>query len=506
MLRLNGGEFEGLPFHLLGWECFIVGSVYGWKKADGTRRFRIIYIETGKGSGKSPLAAGIGIKGLTADKEARAEIYSAATKKDQAEILFRDAVAMVRYSEDLNSRCHISGAVGRETNIAYNKTMSFFRPLSSDDGKSGPRPHVGLVDELHEHRDASVIEMLIAGFKGRKQPLLVTITNAGSGKHSVCWTYHDYALKVCNGGVPDDEFFGYVCALDEKDDPFADEKCWIKTNPSLPGVPGQTYLRSQVKSARGMPSKEATVKRLNFCIWTEAESPAISSHVWMSAERKHTIKDFIGRRCRAGLDLSSTTDLTSLVLAFEPRTEVEPWALFAYFWLPGDGLADKAEKDRVPYLVWRDAGFLETHPGKAINKLAVIRRMVEITASFDVQSIAYDRWRIEDLKMLMAEEGVELPLLPFGQGFKDMGPAWDEFERLLLNGRCVHNGNPVLTMCAANAIVVEDPAGNKKPAKDRATGRMDGIVASIMAIGSSLMVVEENKRSVYNDRGIVFLG
>lgn len=497
VLRLNGGQFEGAVFHLLPWECFIVGSIYGWKNAAGTRRFRVVYVETGKGSGKSPLAAGIGIKGLTADKEPRAEVYSAATKKDQAEILFRDAVAMVRYSTDLSTRCHISGAIGRETNIAFNKTMSFFRPISSDEGKSGPRPHVGLVDELHEHRDSSVIDMMIAGFKGRSQPILFTITNAGSGKTSVCWNYHEYARQVCSGLANNDEFFGYVCALDEKDDPFADEDCWLKTNPSLPALPGLNYLRGQVKSARGMPAKESLVKRLNFCIWTEADSPAISSHVWMSARRDYTIKDFIGRRCRAGLDLSSTTDLTALVLAFEPRDEAEPWALFPYFWLPGDDLADKEEKDRVPYLAWRKAGHIETHPGRAINKLAVIRRMVEITASFELVSVAYDRWRIEDLKMLMAQEGIDLPLLPFGQGFKDMGPAWDEFERLLLNGRLVHPGNPVLTWNAANAIVVEDPAGNKKPAKDRVTGRMDGIVATIMAIGKS--AGDEPGPSVYEE-------
>jgi phage terminase large subunit-like protein len=491
VLRLTGGRFEGKPFHLLDWQCFIVGSIYGWKNADGLRRFRKAYIETGKGSGKSPLAAGIGIKGLTADNEARAEIYSAATKKDQAEIVFRDAVAMVRYSPELSSRCHISGALGRETNIAFNKTMSFFRPISSDEKKSGPRPHVGLVDELHEHKDASAIEMLIAGFKGRLQALLAAITNAGSGKTSVCWNYHEYACQVCSGMLADDEFFGYVCALDENDDPFADEKCWFKTNPSLPALPGLNYLRAQVKSARGMPAKESLVKRLNFCIWTEADSPAISSHVWMSARRDLAIKDFIGRRCRAGLDLSSTTDLTAAVLAFEPRDEIEPWAVFPYFWLPGDGLADKAEKDRVPYLAWRDAGYLETHPGRAINKLAVIRRLAEICASFEVISIAYDRWRIEDLKMLMTEEGIELPLVPFGQGYKDMGPAWDEFERLLLNNRLVHPGNPVFTWNAANAIVVEDPAGNKKPAKDRVTGRMDGIVAAVMAIGPGSNVPSE---------------
>lgn len=486
VLRLNGGQFEGKPFELLGWQCFIIGSLYGWKREDGTRRFRFAYIETAKGSGKSPLAAGIGLKGLVADGEARAEIYSAATKKDQAAILFRDAVAMVRYSPELTQRCLISGAAGKEWNLAYNATMSFFRPISSDDGQSGPRPHVGLVDELHEHRDGNVIEMMSAGTKSRRQSMIVAITNAGSGRTSVCWTYHEYACQVSVGTMQDDEFFGYVCALDEGDNPFEDEGCWIKTNPSLPSLPGMSYLRNQVKQARGMPAKEALVLRLNFCVWTEAESPWLPADRWMAAQRKYTLADMEGRRCFAGLDLSSTTDLTSLVLAFEPRDETEKWALFPYFWLPADGLADKADKDRVPYLAWREAGFLETLPGRAINKKAVLQRLVEITTGFDVVAVAYDRWRIEDLKMLMEDEGVSLPLVAYGQGFKDMAPAVDEFEERLLNDQLEHPGNPVLTWNAANAVTVQDPAGNRKLSKERATGRIDGMVASIMAIGTTL--------------------
>lgn len=487
VLRLNGGKFEGQPFHLKGWQCFIIGCVYGWKRADtGKRRFRTVYIETGKGSGKSPLAAGMGVKGLTSDGEQRAEVYSAATKKDQAAILFRDAVAMVQYSPELKARCHISGAPGKETNIAYNATMSFFRPLSSDDGKSGPRPHVGLIDELHEHRDASVIEMMIAGFKFREQPLLAAITNAGSGKTNVCWDYHEYASKVASGMLIDDEFFGYVCALDEKDDPFKSEKCWIKTNPSLPELPGVGYLRTQVKTARGMPAKEALVLRLNFCRWTEAENPWLSPHVWHAAQREYTLAQYRGRRCFAGLDMSSTTDVTALVLAFEPRDASESWALFPFFWLPKDGLADKEDKDRVPYLAWLKAGYFEALPGKAINKKAIVQRLVEITAGHDLVHVAYDRWRIEDLKMHLEDEGVSLPLVEFGQGFKDMSPAVEEFERLLLNEKMVHPGNPMFTWMAANAVIVQDPAGNQKLSKERATGRIDGIVAGVMAVGATL--------------------
>lgn len=496
VLRLNGGEFEGKAYELLPWQCFVVGSLFGWLGADGYRRFRVAYIETAKGSGKSPLAAGVGLYGLTADDEPRAEVYSAATKKDQAMILFRDAVAMRDQSPELATRLVKSGVGERVWNLAYAKTNSFFRPISADEGQSGPRPHIGLIDELHEHRSGHVVEMMRAGTKSRRQALLFMITNSGTDKNSVCWEYHDYAVKVCAGQVEDDSFFGFVCAMDEGDDPFKDEACWYKANPSLSyGLPGLKYLREQVTQARGMPGKESIVRRLNFCQWVEAEAPWISPEVWFACEDKAFDPDRLrGRRCFAGLDLSSTQDLTSLVLHFEPVEDDPVWRQLPYFWLPNDGLFDKADQDRVPYIAWRDAGWLETTPGKAINKLFVIRRLAEVAAMYDLVTVGYDRWRIEDMKLLLEEEGIELPLQPFGQGFKDMAPAVDELERLLLDAQLRHNGNPVMTWCAANAVVVDDPAGNRKLSKEKATGRIDGIVAAVMASGCALVPNESNKQ------------
>jgi phage terminase large subunit-like protein len=487
VLRLNGGEFEGLAYELLNWQSFIVGSLFGWVNDEGFRRFRIAYVETAKGSGKSPLAAGVGLYGLMADNEPRAEIYAAATKKDQAMVLFRDAVAMVNLSPELFRRLKQSGVGDSVWNIAWLDKGSFFRPISADDGQSGPRPHVALLDEIHEHRTAYVVEMLKAGQKGRRQPLMFMITNSGTDKHSVCWEYHDYGAKVSAQQVKDDSFFAYVCALDEADDPFKDRTCWPKANPSLGVTIPVRYLEEQITQARGMPSKESVVRRLNFCQWVESNSPAISSQAWFACEDRVWEVELAGRRCWGGLDLSSTQDLTALVIIFEPSEADLQWRMLSWFWLPGDGLHDKADRDRVPYIAWREAGQLLTTPGKAINKLAVIRQVAETAAAFDLQSVAYDRWRIEDMKMIMDQEGIELPLVPFGQGFKDMSPAVDEFERRLISSAWRHNGNPVMTWCAANAVYATDPAGNRKIAKDRVTGRVDGIVAAIMATGASMV-------------------
>jgi phage terminase large subunit-like protein len=487
VLCLNGGQFEGKAFQVFPWQAFVIGSLFGWKGPDGFRRFRVAYIETAKGSGKSPLAAGIGLYGLTADNEARAEVYAAATKKDQAQILFRDAIAMVDQSPQLTGRLAISGPKGKEWNLAYHKTSSFFRPISADDGQSGPRPHMALLDEIHEHKTANVIEMMRAGTKGRQQALIFMITNSGTDKRTVCWEYHEYGVQIVNGQLIDDSFFAFICDLDLLDDPFKDEKCWYKVNPSLDhGVPGLKYLREQVTQARGMPSKEALVRRVNFCQWTESNAPWISADVWFGCRAKDPIplEALRGRSGVAGLDLSSTQDLTSLEIILDPTEEDPLYRLLSFFWLPGDGLKDKADKDRVPYLAWRDAGHLYALPGRAIDKKAVLYKISELCAVLDIRNIAYDRWRIEDLKAMIEDEGLSLPpLVSFGQGFKDMASPVDELERMMVEQQIAHDGNPVMTWCMANAVLMTDPAGNRKISKERATGRVDGAVAAAMAVG-----------------------
>jgi phage terminase large subunit-like protein len=485
VLKLNGGEFEGRPFTLLPWQKFVVGSVFGWKRVDGFRRFRVAYVETAKGSGKSPLAAGIGMKGLVADAEPRAEVYSAATKKDQAMILFRDAVAMVQQSPALRERLTASGKGEKVWNLAYLQTGSFFRPISSDDGQSGPRPHIALVDEVHEHKTNTVVEMLRAGTKSRRQALIFMITNSGSDKLGPCWGYHEYGAKVAAGEVQDDAFFPFVCALDEEDDPFQDEACWPKANPSLQDadLPGYRYIREQVTEAKGMPGKEAMVRRLNFCQWTDAESPWISHEVWTAAAREYDLESLRGRRAVAGLDLSSTTDLTGLVFLVAPEDEGEPWRLVPFAWLPEIDLHLK-DGGRVPWIQWRAEGLLDTTPGRAISKRVILQRLSGLCDFFDVMEVAYDRWRIEDLKALANDDGITLPTMrEFGQGFKDMSPAVEQFERMLLNGELVHPGHKVLTYCVGNAVIEQDAAENRKLSKEKASGRIDLAVAAVMAAG-----------------------
>lgn len=498
-LKLNGGRFEGKPFILLPWQAFIVGSLFGWKRANGTRRFRTAYIETAKGSGKSPLAAGIGLGMLCADGESRAEVYAAAVKQDQAMVLFRDAVAMVQQSPALSRRIDISGGATRPDNMAFMRKGSFFRPISSERqgrGQSGPRPHCALLDEIHEHPTNAIVEFMAAGVKHRAQPLIVMITNSGSDRQTVCWDFHQYACQIAGGTKENDEFFGYVCALDKDDEPFEDEGCWIKANPSLPEIPGLDYIRGEVARSRGMASKESLTRRLNFCQWTDAADAWITVDIWKAAQAELDLSDYEGKPVYGGLDLAISSDLVALVLAFP--MEEKRFDVFSWFWMPGDRLLELQDRDGMAprYQQWRDANYLQAPSGKVIDYEHAANLLAEICARFDVKGIAYDRAKIEYMREKLDKIGCEAPLIEHGQGFykaRDTG-LWmpgsiEETEAALFEGRLRVNDNPVMTWNVASAVC---QPSNINPtdryfSKKKSTARIDGAVALAMAIGAATM-------------------
>lgn len=527
VLYLNGGEFEGKPFNLLPWQQFVVGSIFGWKREDGTRRFREVYIEAGKGSGKSPLAAGIGLYMLVADGEARAEVYAAATRRDQAMVLFRDAVAMVQLSPALASRTTLSGRDDRVWNIAYVKTGSFFRPIASDDsGQSGPRPHCGLIDEVHEHKSPTVINIMRAGKKGRRQPLILMITNSGFDRTSVCYEQHEYGARVSSGVIDDDAYFAYVCALDEGEEPFDDESCWIKANPSLGSTIENNYLREQVRQARGMPSLESTVRRLNFCQWVDAADPWISADLWCKCEvgappitqtaserdgeskwdqviadalreRDALLARMKDRRIAGGLDLSGTRDLTALALAAEQDDgSVDA---FVEFWTPADTLRDRAQHDRVPYEAWVKAGFLHASKGRAVDYGDVVRRLAALDAELAIGGLAFDPYRIKYFERDLDDESLSIKLVPHGQGFFRAAESglWmprsiEQVEQLVFEKKLRVAFNPCLRWNVLSTVTETDAKNNRIFNKRKATGRIDGLVALTMAV--ALLLEGKNER------------
>lgn len=504
VLRLNGGQFEGKPFVLHCSQEFIIGSLFGWIRSDGTRRFRTAYVEQGKGNGKSPIAGGVGLYLLTSDGEARAEVYSAASKKDQAMILFRDAVAMVDQSPLLSKRLLKTPAGPACANLGYVATGSYFKAIASEEKQSGPRPHGFLIDELHEHHSSTVVNMASAGQKFRRQPLTFEITNSGVDKNSICYQHRVYSLaaikarKKSDAGF-DDEWFGFVCGLDEGEDPFEDEKCWIKANPLLGQTIQKSYLRKQVREARGMPAQESTVRRLNFCQWVDAANPWISGALWMRCEEEFDALAELKLcdRVVGAIDLSGSKDLTALALAGirDGKTIAR-----LEFWTPEATLLERARRDLVPYDAWAKAGFIRTTPGRAVGYEWVAQRIVDLQAQLpQFRQLAFDPYRIKYLETELDQIGAEIELVEHPQGYMkrsaktgadgvELPVLWfprsiEILDRDVSDNTLRVEKNPVLTWNSASAVLESDPKGNKIFTKRKSTGRIDGIVALAMADG-----------------------
>ena len=524
-LRLNGGQFEGRPFDLHPSQAFRIGSIFGWKwAATGLRRFRRFYDEEGKGNGKSPLLAGLGLALMVADGEARAEIYAAASKKDQAMVLFRDAVAMVDQSPGLAKRVTKSG-IDVVWQLSYRgKTgdKRFFKPISAEKSQSGPRPHCALCDEVHEHPNRDVIDMLERGFKFRKQPLLVMATNSGTDRKSICWEEHQHAINVAAGIVEDDTAFSFVCALDEGDDWENDPSCWPKANPLLDVTVETDYLQGVVDQARMMPGKRNGIARLHFCVWTQSVNAAIKREAWLVCQQKLDISDLVGKGypCFGGLDLSRTRDFTAFTLTWvlDPTKDSEILASKTWFWTPADTLRDRANTDQAPYELWRDQEFIEAVPGSRLKYAWLAKALARLNAEFAPLEIAGDQYGLEQLSEHLNEDGVSLPLVIHPQGFqkrileKDtskpdgeqeiylwMPDSINKFENALYEARIQIDPNPMLDSCAASVVYAENRTGHRMFDKENAFGRIDGMVSTAMSVGIALCKERAVERSPWDD-------
>lgn len=515
-LRLNGGQFEGKPFLLHASQAFKLGSLFGWKRTDGSRRFRRAYIEEGKGNGKSPFAAGVGLYGMLADDEPGAEIYPIAAHRDQAMILFRDAVKMVDQSPDLESRVTKSGGPGREYNLAFLKTGSFMRPLSREAGKtgSGLRPHMGLADEVHEHPNRDAMEMIERGFKFRRQPLLLMITNSGSDRKSICWEEHEHAIRVAAGNphakdddaaylgeVVDDSTFSFVCGLDKDDDPLRDPNCWAKANPLLGSILTESYLAGVAQQALTMPGKANGIKRLHFCQWTDADTAWIDR-----AALEATLDDFdtaeLGDVLAVGLDLSRKNDLTAAAFVAEDGFTDDGKPKFAAWieaWTPLEGLQQRSDYDRTPYSLWVEEGHLRTTPGKRVDYAFIAKHLSDVDALHPIGLLAYDNYAFDKFKTELDEVGLAVTELNHPQAGRKRSKLEDgepglwmpgsisALEDLIIEGRLRLKKNPVLVSAAMSAVTESDPLENKWFAKRKTTQRIDAIVALAMAIGAATM-------------------
>jgi phage terminase large subunit-like protein len=507
-LCLAEGQNAGQPFIPEPSQQFILASLFGWKGSDGFRRFRTAYNEMGKGNGKSPLAAGVGLFGLAADGEAAAEIYSAAVTKEQAKILFRDAENMRSFSPMLRQliAAHVN-------NLSIARNGSFFRPISSEKrGLDGKRPHVVLIDELHEHPSPVVVDKMRAGTKGRRQALIFEITNSGYDRETVCYYHHEYSQKVLEGILENDGWFAFVCHLDAceacaanghlqpnadcaKCDSWLDEDVWIKPNPNLGVSIQKKYLQEQVMEAVAMPAKENIVRRLNFCMWTQSDVRAIGAKAWADCAGVEAPcdpvdvyqiwqKELKGKTCYAGLDLSSTLDISADVLLFPKQAGVAIPRILPFFFVPQSTIQERSNKDRVPYDVWVRQGFIFATPGDVIDYDFIRAKHKQLARDYRIVETAYDPWNAQQLVNQLQSDGIAM--VEHQQGFRSMSDPTKQLLKMVKAAELAHGHNPVMTFMADNLVVTSDPAGNLKPVKpenSKSPKRIDGMVGLIESIG-----------------------
>lgn len=532
VLKLSEGQFEGQNFELHPSQSFIIGSLFGWKRNDGTRRFRRAYIEQGKGNGKSPLAGGIGLYGLASDGEAGAQIYAAAAKKEQAGILFADAVKMVKASAALKKRLKFAGGEGREFNIAHFQSGSFFRPVSRDTGKtgSGPRPYFVLADEVHELPDRKILEMLERGFKFRRQPLLFMITNSGSDRNSVAWEEHEHAVKVAAGhteaindpkfiGEPiDDNTFSYVCALDEGDDPLHDPSCWIKANPLLGVTITETYLSDVVKQAKNIPGQLNGILRLHFCVWTDAETAWMTRDLLEPALAPVDASAHEGKEIFMGLDLSQNRDITALASVVKTGEKDGKPTFDAWIeaFTPGDTIESRELRDKLPYSVWAKKGWIHAPKGQNISFQFVAQTIAEYNDKYKIGMIAYDRYAFIRFEEEINKLGLVVDFAEHPQGGTKKGTPTDSMKKAaeakgekaeglwmpgsvrlledaLSEGRIRIVDNPVLVSAMMSAVIEEDKWGNHWLAKTRSINKIDAAIALAMAMGAANVAATKKK-------------
>jgi phage terminase large subunit-like protein len=445
----------------------------------GYRRFREAYVEEGKGNAKTPLAAGIGLYGLTMAGEIAAEIYSVATGIDQARICWRDADRMVEASPDLSDLIYRSA-----DNLAYAATYSWFRPLTKEKrGKSGPRPHMVFFDEEHEYADAVVVNKMRAGMKRRRQPLSLGITNSGFDRTSVCWHHHEHARKMLEGVVDDQRFFAYVCALDKDDDPLTDRTCHIKANPNLGIVIQQEYLDRQVENARNIPSETSTVLRLNFCVWSQAHTPAWDMAKWRQCGAlAFTDADLVGRPCYGGLDLGQNDDFCAWARLWELP---DCCVVKMRFWLPRVALTKYPDR---PYEQWERAKLLEVTEGDTTDIDLIEEAVLEDARTDGVLEIAYDKRFAGQLALHLQGAGITMVDTP--QGFA-LNESIKSVSKLVADVELAHGNHLIMTWMMDNTVLRTGRNKEVRLDKEAAKEKIDGPSALVMANARRIAQVPE---------------
>ena len=493
------GKWAGKRFWLLPWQEQLIRDIFGIVKPDGYRQFRTAFVEICKKVGKSELAAAVALYLLYADNEPSAEVYGAAADRQQASIVFDVARQMVEMSPALLKRSKLMTATKRIVNYG---NSGYYQVLSAEVGGKHGFSVSGLVfDEIHTQPNRQLYDVLTKGSSdARQNPLHFIITTAGTDRHSIAYELHTKAVDILEGRRVDPTFYPVVYGLKDDED-WEDEANWYKVNPSLGYTVDIERLRDAYREAKQNPADEVTFKWLRLNMWVSSTVAWIPDAIFMKGNEEIDLAALEGRDCYGGLDLSSTGDITALVLMFPPRDEDEKYILLPFFWVPEETIPQRVKAASVPYDIWERQGYLLSTEGNVIHYDFIEKFINDLAEKYHIVEIAVDRWNAT--QMIQNLEGDGFTMVPFGQGFASMSGPTKDFYRLLMEGQIIHGGHPVLRWMAGNVVVDTDPSGNIKVTKAKSKEKIDGIVAAIMALDRCIRNQTEPQGSVYDERGLL---
>lgn len=495
------GTWAGKPFELIDWQERIIRDLFGVLKPNGYRQFNTAYIEIPKKNGKSELAAAVALLLTCGDGEERAEVYGCAADRQQAAIVFDVAADMVRMCPALNKRVKILTSQKR---IVYVPTNSFYQVLSAEAySKHGFNIHGVVFDELHTQPNRKLFDVMTKGSgDARMQPLYFLITTAGTDTNSICYEQHQKAQDILEGRKIDKTFYPVIYGAPDDAD-WTSPEVWKNSNPSLGETIGMDKVEAACESAKQNPGEENAFRQLRLNQWVKQTVRWMPMHKWDACKVDFDESLLEGRVCYGGLDLSSTTDITAFVLVFPPTDEDDHYYILPYFWLPEETLDLRVRRDHVPYDLWQRQGFLMTTEGNVVHYGFIENFIDELGTRFNIREIAFDRWGA--VQMSQNLEGLGFTLVQFGQGYRDMSPPTKELMKLTLEQKIAHNGHPVLRWNMDNIFIKRDPAGNIKPDKEKSTEKIDGTVATIMALDRAIRCGCNSGESVYDERELLVL-
>lgn len=503
MLKLTD-DFYGQPFVLQNWQREVLTEVYGTINENGYRQYNYAYLEIPKKNAKTTTIAGLSVYHLICDGD-EGQIYCCAADRQQATLVYKAALSMIEQNNTLSKILKITDS---RKEIKNAKTGTVLKVLSAEAySKHGLNPTVVIFDELHAQPNRNLWDTMTFGSgASRKEPLFWTITTAGDDpdRHSIGWEVHDYASKIISGEKIDPSWYAKIYCADENDDIW-DEATWYKANPSLDVTISIETVRKEALTARNNPAMEKLFRWLRLNQWVSLKQIGwLDLTLWDSTTGKWNISELIGKKCYAGLDLSSTTDLTGLVLLFPPQDDLKEWRFISEAWIPEDNMKERILRDHVPYDKWVNEKYLFATPGNVVDYDFVRARIEAINKQYKLAFLCTDPWNSRMLTQQLQKADIEC--LEVNQNMANMSPAMKEVERLLKSGLMTHEKNPLARWSFGNVNIATDGNGNIKPMKNKSRDRIDPTVALINAMAIAINYENVSIKCPYNsDRGILII-